>query len=176
MARRLAAGPPLRWAARTATGPTALLGATRAPDGAGGARRGTAEDAAHAVDEGGFHRIANATIEAIQEVVEEVVDDHVESGDVSYGDGVLTVFLGDDRGTYVLNKQTPNRQLWLSSPVTGPFRYDYAPPPAGSAGDADEADAASLAQLWVCQRDGHALGTKLREEFQQLIPHAPPVL
>ena len=31
-------------------------------------------------------------------------------------DGVLTVRLGD-LGTYVINKQTPNRQLWLSSPV-----------------------------------------------------------
>jgi len=29
---------------------------------------------------------------------------------------VLTVKLGE-LGTYVLNKQTPNRQLWLSSPV-----------------------------------------------------------
>lgn len=28
----------------------------------------------------------------------------------------MTVRLGD-KGTYVLNKQTPNRQLWLSSPV-----------------------------------------------------------
>lgn len=28
----------------------------------------------------------------------------------------MTVRLGD-LGTYVLNKQTPNRQLWLSSPV-----------------------------------------------------------
>lgn len=31
-------------------------------------------------------------------------------------DGVMTVNLGD-LGTYVLNKQTPNRQIWLSSPV-----------------------------------------------------------
>lgn len=30
--------------------------------------------------------------------------------------GVLTVRLGD-RGTYVLNKQPPNKQIWLSSPI-----------------------------------------------------------
>lgn len=30
--------------------------------------------------------------------------------------GVLTVKLGR-HGTYVINKQTPNRQIWLSSPV-----------------------------------------------------------
>ena len=31
--------------------------------------------------------------------------------------GVLTLSLGLGKGTYVLNKQAPNRQLWLSSPV-----------------------------------------------------------
>ena len=31
--------------------------------------------------------------------------------------GVITVKLGDDLGTYVINKQTPNKQIWLSSPV-----------------------------------------------------------
>jgi len=30
--------------------------------------------------------------------------------------GVLTVKLGD-HGTYVINKQTPNKQIWLSSPT-----------------------------------------------------------
>jgi hypothetical protein len=52
--------------------------------------------------------------------------------------GVLTVDLGN-RGTWVLNKQTPNRQLWWSSPirsssflsstliplVSGPLRFEY---------------------------------------------------
>lgn len=37
-------------------------------------------------------------------------------------DGVMTVRLGD-LGTYVLNKQTPNRQLWLSSPVRFVFSW-----------------------------------------------------
>ena len=30
-----------------------------------------------------------------------------------------------DYGTYVINKQTPNAQIWLSSPQTGPKRYDF---------------------------------------------------
>ena len=30
--------------------------------------------------------------------------------------GVLTLRLGD-KGTYVINKQTPNRQIWFSSPI-----------------------------------------------------------
>ncbi|CAN0900572.1 Probable serine/threonine-protein kinase WNK11 [Linum grandiflorum] len=40
----------------------------------------------------------------------------VDGFDIDYGNEVLTLKLGE-LGTYVLNKQTPNRQLWLSSPV-----------------------------------------------------------
>ena len=44
--------------------------------------------------------------------------------DPTLADGVLTVKLGGKFGTYVINKQTPNKQLWLSSPVSGPARFD----------------------------------------------------
>ena len=30
-----------------------------------------------------------------------------------------------EHGTYVLNKQGPNRQIWVSSPVSGPLRFDF---------------------------------------------------
>jgi hypothetical protein len=42
---------------------------------------------------------------------------------VPLADGVLTVSLGGDQGIYVINKQTPNKQIWLSSPLTGPKRW-----------------------------------------------------
>lgn len=29
------------------------------------------------------------------------------------------------KGTYVVNKQPPNKQIWLSSPVSGPFQYAF---------------------------------------------------
>ena len=35
--------------------------------------------------------------------------------------GVLTLNLGS-HGTYVINKQAPNKQIWVSSPVSGPVR------------------------------------------------------
>lgn len=38
---------------------------------------------------------------------------------------MLTVNLGKKLGTYVINRQSPNRQIWLSSPISGPKRYDY---------------------------------------------------
>ena len=29
------------------------------------------------------------------------------------------------KGEYVINKQPPNKQIWLSSPVSGPKRFDW---------------------------------------------------
>ena len=45
------------------------------------------------------------------------IGDHWQSG-------VLTLHLGT-YGTYVINKQTPNKQIWLSSPTSGPKRFDF---------------------------------------------------
>jgi hypothetical protein len=39
-------------------------------------------------------------------------------------DGVLSIQLGG-AGTFVLNIQAPNRQVWLSSPTSGPARYNF---------------------------------------------------
>ena len=47
---------------------------------------------------------------------------HLCSGDVSQS-GVLNLTL-PPYGTYVLNKQPPNLQIWMSSPVSGPTRFE----------------------------------------------------
>eukprot|EP00529_Nitzschia_sp_RCC80_P032988 CAMPEP_0113470368 /NCGR_PEP_ID=MMETSP0014_2-20120614/16405_1 /TAXON_ID=2857 /ORGANISM="Nitzschia sp." /LENGTH=130 /DNA_ID=CAMNT_0000362927 /DNA_START=548 /DNA_END=936 /DNA_ORIENTATION=- /assembly_acc=CAM_ASM_000159 len=44
--------------------------------------------------------------------------------EVVYSNGVLTMVF-PPHGTWVLNKQTPNRQIWWSSPISGPRRYDF---------------------------------------------------
>jgi frataxin len=84
--------------------------------------------------------------------------------------GVLTVKLGQ-HGTYVINKQTPNRQIWLSSPVSGPFRYDHRPPIAADGeGAAAAASAASSPEgSWIYARDSHGLEAKLERELEGLI-------
>eukprot|EP01018_Ginkgo_biloba_P005026 Gb_30614 [translate_table: standard] len=72
-----------------------------------------------------FHRLADETLHDLQEKLEAYGDDiQIDGFDIDYASGVLTVKLGN-LGTYVLNKQTPNRQLWLSSPVSGPARFDW---------------------------------------------------
>jgi frataxin len=50
-------------------------------------------------------------------------DERMAGADISLANGVLTVAV-PDHGTFVVNKQSPNRQIWLSSPVSGPARFD----------------------------------------------------
>jgi frataxin-like iron-binding protein CyaY len=47
-----------------------------------------------------------------------------ENLDVNLADGVLSV-VSPAHGTWVLNKHTPTRQIWLSSPVSGPRKYNF---------------------------------------------------
>ncbi|OWB51969.1 hypothetical protein B5S27_g3540 [[Candida] boidinii] len=47
-------------------------------------------------------------------------------------------------GEYFINKQPPNKQIWLSSPISGPKRFDY------------------LDGEWTCLRDN----TKLKDIIQ----------
>lgn len=79
-------------------------------------------------------------------------------------------------GIYVLNKQPPNRQIWLSSPISGPKRYDYvaidpAETDVGSSGGdgASRGGAGVIGQekrgAWVYLRDGSTLSEVLREEL-----------
>ena len=74
--------------------------------------------------------------------------------------GVLTLALGSDVGTYVINKQPPNKQIWLSSPKTGPKRYDYV---VLGEGQHEKQDTAT--GDWVYLRDGSTLGDLLAEEI-----------
>ena len=55
-------------------------------------------------------------------------------------------------GTFVLNKQTPNEQLWLSSPVSGPLRYDFC----------------GQQLAWLNSRDQHDLLGLVAVDFQEV--------
>jgi len=48
----------------------------------------------------------------------------LEAEELSNAMGVLTLSLGK-RGTWVINKQKPNAQVWWSSPVSGPKRFAF---------------------------------------------------
>lgn len=62
--------------------------------------------------------------------------------------------------TYVLNKQPPNKQIWLSSPISGPKRFDWVvtgesmtQKEGGGSGD------------WLYLRDGSSLTELVRKEL-----------
>lgn len=92
-------------------------------------------------------RISDAYLEDLTDYFEDLGETlelspsfHIDSYDVLYSSGVLTLQLGPSLGTFVINKQPPNKQIWLSSPISyvspiifnahlfmnrGPKRYDY---------------------------------------------------
>ncbi|CAB77809.1 putative frataxin-like protein [Arabidopsis thaliana] len=99
-----------------------------------------------------FHKLANFTINHLLEKIEDYGDNvQIDGFDIDYGNEVLTLKLGS-LGTYVLNKQTPNRQIWMSSPVSGPSRFDW---------DRD-------ANAWIYRRTEAKLHKLLEEELENL--------
>ncbi|RMZ53064.1 hypothetical protein APUTEX25_001183, partial [Auxenochlorella protothecoides] len=96
-----------------------------------------------------FHVVCESTLEELQDKLDAFVEDNDLDGDVEYSQGVLTLRLGT-KGTYVINKQAPNHQIWSSSPVSGPVRYDY------------------IDGRWVYRRDGHDLLERLETEVKEL--------
>lgn len=74
--------------------------------------------------------------------------------------GVMTVDFGQDTGTYVINKQPPNKQIWLSSPMSGPKRYDYV-----VLGEGQHEKQDTAAGDWVYLRDGTTLSELFKKEI-----------
>ncbi|CAM9570054.1 unnamed protein product [Ectocarpus sp. 4 AP-2014] len=78
-----------------------------------------------AMSEQEFHSVADEALEEIHDAVEEALEEGFEDDfDCNMSQGVLNIIVGD-RGTWVLNKQSPNRQIWWSSPISGPMRFEY---------------------------------------------------
>ena len=60
-------------------------------------------------------------IEGIAKVVED--SDPMGKIDVDLNDGILAI--ATDSGTFVINKQSSTKEIWLSSPITGPYHFSY---------------------------------------------------
>lgn len=72
----------------------------------------------------------------------------------------MSINFGPDVGTYVINKQPPNKQIWLSSPKSGPKRYDWV---VQGEGQGDKQDTAM--GDWMYVRDGSTLSKLFRDEL-----------
>ena len=97
------------------------------------------------MDEAGFLSLANATRADMMERLDAAVGDVM---DIDLQDGVLTIEI-DDGCQYVVNKQAPMQQIWVSSPVSGAGHFDY---------DRDR-------EAWINSRSGAELINLLAEEI-----------
>lgn len=99
-----------------------------------------------------YQQEADRCLETLLDDLEALSDEYPQRlPDVELTQGVMTLQVADV-GTYVINKQPPNKQIWLSSPVSGPNRFDLY---KGS---------------WVSLRDGSQLLDTLASELDQAIP------
>jgi len=104
-----------------------------------------------------YNELSDDYMSALVEKLEQLQEE-TEEIDVEYSAGVLTLAFPPN-GTYVINKQPPNKQIWLSSPITGPKRYDYVILSEGQ--DAKEGTGRGE---WVYLRDGSTLTQLLQSE------------
>ncbi|KAJ8656712.1 iron donor protein CyaY [Lichtheimia ornata] len=99
-----------------------------------------------------YHDVSDTTLDHLDEYLENLGDElDLDGFDVEYAQGVMTIKLGA-HGTYVINKQPPNQQIWLSSPKSGPKRYDW---------DGEK-------KKWFYQRDNHTLDELLNTELSEV--------
>lgn len=69
-----------------------------------------------------YFKLADTSLNLILTQLEAAADLNPDL-DVEYSDGVMNVAL--TVGTYVINRQPPSKQIWLSSPISGPKRFDF---------------------------------------------------
>ncbi|VUC27176.1 unnamed protein product [Clonostachys rosea] len=99
-----------------------------------------------------YHKLADIWLDNALAKFEDL-QDQGEEIDVEYSSGVMTIGI-TGKGTYVLNKQPPNKQIWLSSPISGPKRYDWCVSADGKTGS------------WVYTRDNSTLDQLILEELE----------
>jgi len=107
--------------------------------------------------EGEFEDCTETLFEMLERKLDELEVEDLDDYDVMYSQGVLNVKVGD-HGTWVINKQTPNRQVWWSSPLSGPRRYNFN----------------QATGMWVFTRDeSEDLLTDLADEMEKVTGKRP---
>jgi len=98
------------------------------------------------IDESGFIRRADETLGRLFERLEDALGDRV---DVELQEGILTIDF-DDGSRFVVNKHLPNRQIWLSSPLSGAAHFAWD------------------GTRWAATRDGAPLLAVLEDDLSKL--------
>lgn len=90
-------------------------------------------------DDAAFHAQANETISRLAEIIDDDLGDDI---DVEIQNDILTLELADG-GQYIVNKNAPFHQIWLSSPKSGAWHFDWV----GGAWRASKGDKPALLEL-----------------------------
>ncbi|KAK8862153.1 mitochondrial chaperone Frataxin [Apiospora arundinis] len=104
-----------------------------------------------------YHEMSDAFLDQLLTHLEERQDTS-DDIDVEYSAGVMNI--STKNGVYVVNKQPPNKQIWLSSPLTGPKRYDWV-----IVSEDQNSKQDTGVGSWVYLRDGDSLTELLRKEI-----------
>ena len=72
-------------------------------------------------DNTGFHHLADALLAHILDVVDDLAGDAV---DADIQSEILTIVLADRR-QFIVNKNVHLLQIWLSSPISGAWHFQY---------------------------------------------------
>lgn len=67
-------------------------------------------------------------------------------------DGVLQMSFGT-HGTFIVSRQTPKRELWLSSPKTGPWHYKFD----------------HVNKDWICSKGNDRFWDRLNKEISPIL-------
>ncbi|PCH00825.1 Frataxin [Penicillium occitanis (nom. inval.)] len=113
-----------------------------------------------------YHEVADHYLEVLLGELERAQEDGSEI-EAEYSAGVLNVVV-PGVGTYVLNKQPPNHQIWLSSPISGPKRYDWVI--QGDQMHEKQDTREFINGQWIYLRDGSNLTNLLNDELTLQLP------
>ncbi|KAK4444435.1 hypothetical protein QBC34DRAFT_415234 [Podospora aff. communis PSN243] len=106
-----------------------------------------------------YHSAADDYMDRLLSHLEALEEQNADM-EVEYSAGVMKISFGPESGTYVINKQPPNKQIWLSSPKSGPKRYDYV-----ILGDGQHEKQDTACGEWLYLRDNTTMAELLREEI-----------
>lgn len=107
------------------------------------------EDQLDKITDSEYMKIANDYLEGLSYDLEGISEEYPQV-DCELSQGVLTLTV-PPAGTYIINRQPPNKQIWLSSPISGPKRYDL------------------VNGKWTTFRDGSLLTPLLEKEISDTL-------
>ncbi|KJZ80273.1 hypothetical protein HIM_00123 [Hirsutella minnesotensis 3608] len=114
------------------------------------------------LSEAEYHELSDLYLDTVLEKFEHLQDTR-EDIDIEYSAGVMTITIAG-KDIYVLNKQPPNKQIWLSSPISGPKRYDWC-----IIGEGQGEKEGTGSGNWIYMRDGTSLNDLIFKELEIVI-------